>query len=66
MDPSGKCKRDDGNESDDSWEPERGREIAAVDREYKEGGRIARPSQRPLTQSKTQTHHTNEASSSRQ
>ena len=27
------------------------REIAAVDREYEEGGRIARPSQRPRTRS---------------
>ena len=38
VDPGGKRKRDDGNDSDDSWEPEMRREFAAVDREYEEGG----------------------------
>ena len=58
VDPTGKRKRDDGNDSDDNWQSEMHREIAAIDREYEEGGRIARPSQRPLTQSRTQTRHT--------
>jgi RING-H2 zinc finger domain len=66
VDRTGKRKRDDGSDSDDSWESEMHREIAAVDREYEEGGRIARPSQRPHTRSRTQTRHTNEGSSSRQ
>lgn len=50
-DPGKKRKRVDGNESDDSWMSGHRREIAAVDREYVEGGRIARPSQRPRTRS---------------
>ena len=63
VDPSGKRKRDDGNDSDDSWQSEMHREIVAIDREYEEGGRIARPSQRPLTRSRTQTRHTEGPSS---
>ena len=63
VDPGGKRKRDDGNDSDDSWEPEMRREFAAVDREYEEGGRIARSSQRPQTRSRTRTNYTNNTSS---
>jgi hypothetical protein len=66
VDPGGKRKRDDGNDSNDSWGLELHSEIAAVDREYEEGGRIARASQRPRTRSRAQTVDTNEASSSRQ
>jgi len=51
VEPSKKRKRDDGNYSDDSWGSDMCREIAAVDREYEAGGRIARPSQRPRTRS---------------
>ena len=66
LDLGGKRKRDDGNDSDNSWGSEMHREIAAIDREYEEGGRIARPSQRPRTHSITRTDHTEEPSSSRQ
>ena len=66
VEPCGKQKRVDGNDSDDSWGLEMHREIAAVDREYEEGGRIARPSQRPPTRSRAHTDNTNEPSSSRQ
>lgn len=51
MDPVRKRKRDDGNDSNDSWESGNNREIAAVDRDYEKGGRIARASQRPRTRS---------------
>ena len=54
VDPGKKRKRGDGNESDDSWRSGHNREIAAVDREYEEGGRIAHASQRPRTRSTAQ------------
>ncbi|HEY5235585.1 MAG TPA: hypothetical protein VIJ14_05365, partial [Rhabdochlamydiaceae bacterium] len=57
-----KRKRVDGNESDDSWVSGHHREIAAVDREYDTGGRIARPSQRPRTRSTAQAIDTGEPS----
>jgi hypothetical protein len=60
--PPKKRKRDDGNESDDSWMSGNNREIAAVDQEYDEGGRIARPSQRPRTRSIANTIDTEEHS----
>lgn len=51
VEPSRKRKKPDGEDSECSWESEMRGEIAAVDREYEEGGRIARPSQRPRTRS---------------
>ena len=67
VDPCGKRKRVDGIDSDDSWGSEMHREIAAVDREYEEGGRIARQSQRPRTRSRAQTDSITDApTSSRQ
>ena len=64
VDLGGKRKRDDGSDSDDSWESEMRTEIAAIDREYEGGGRIARPSQRPQTRSRTERERMNDASSS--
>jgi len=64
VDSRGKRKRDDDDDSDGNWELEMRREIAAVDREYEEGGRIARPSQRPNTRSSTRRQRMNEGSSS--
>jgi hypothetical protein len=65
VDPAGKRKREDATDSDDSWESEMRREIAATDREYVEGGRIARPSQRAHTRSATKRQRMDEASGSR-
>ena len=64
VDLGGKRKRDDGSDSDDSWESEMRTEIAAIDREYEGGGRIARRSQRPQTRSRTERERMNDASSS--
>ena len=55
VDLNGKQKRDDGNDSDSSWGSKMRTEIAAVDREYEEGGRISRPSQRPRTHNGTES-----------
>ena len=66
VDPGGKRKRDDGNDSDDSWGLEMHRKTATIDREYEDGGRIVRPSQRLRTRSTTRTDHINEPSSSKQ
>ena len=46
VDLNEKRKRDDGNDSDSSLGSEMRSLMAAVDREYEEGGRISRPSQR--------------------
>ena len=56
VDLNGKRKRDDGNDNDSSWGLEMHTKIAAVDREYKEGGRISRPSQRPRTCSRAESN----------
>ena len=55
VDLNGKRKRDDGNDSDSSWGSEMCTLMAAVDREYKEGGRISRLSQRPRMRSRTKS-----------
>ena len=55
VDLNEKQKRDDGNDSDSSWGSEMRTLIAAVDREYEEGGRISRPSQRPRTCSRAES-----------
>lgn len=64
VDRGGKRKREDASDSDNSWESEMQREIAATDQEYAEGGRIARPSQRAQTRSATMRQRMNEASGS--
>ena len=55
MDLNGKRKRNDGNDSDSSLGSEMRSLMAAVDREYEEGGRISRPSQRPRTRSRAES-----------
>ena len=55
VDLNGKRKRDDGNDSDSSLESEMRTEIAAIDREYEEGRRISRPSQRPRMYSRAES-----------
>ena len=60
VDPTKKRKREDGEDSEGSWMSGMYREIAAVDREYEEGGRIARPSQRPRTRSVAQIDDSDE------
>ena len=56
VDLNGKRKRDDGNDSDSSWGSKMRTEIAVVDREYKKGGRISRPSQRPRMRSRAESN----------
>ena len=55
VDLNGKRKRDDGNDSDSSLGSEMRSLMAVVDREYEEGGRISRPSQRPRTCSRAKS-----------
>ena len=55
VDLNGKRKRDDGHDSDSSWGSEMRTLMAAVDREYEEGGCISRPSQRPRTRSRAES-----------
>ena len=55
VDLNGMRKRDDGNDNDSSWGSKMRMEIAAVDREYEEGGRISRLSQRPRTRSRAES-----------
>ena len=64
VDRGGKRKREDASDSDNSWESQMQRQIAATDQEYVEGGRIARPSQRAQTRSATMRQRMNEASGS--
>lgn len=58
VDSGRKCKRDDDN--DDSWESEMLNDIATIDREYEEGGRIAWQSQRPQTRNRTRRQRMDE------
>ena len=55
VDLNRKRKRDDGNDSDSSWGSEMRTEIAALDPEYEEWGRISKPSQRPRTRSRAES-----------
>ena len=55
VDLNGKRKRDDDNDSDSSLGSEMRSLMAAVDREYEEGGRISRPSQRPRMHSRVES-----------
>ena len=55
VDLNGKRKRDDGNDNNNSWGSEMLTFMAAVDREYEEGGRISKPSQRPQTCSRAES-----------
>ena len=55
VDLNGMRKRDDGNDSDSSLGSEMRTLMAAVDREYEEGGCISRPSQRPRMRSRAES-----------